>query len=474
MIRSRAGELALAEADVAPVKALLAQGRRHRRRPRPRPRPAAGAGRQWPWWGERAGARVSVCRRPPGCARIRCAGSAPQARRWLLLEHPGPWPVDAVAGSGHRSGRAGGPAAGRGPVGRPHPAGPPAGSRRSRGRPPLDADRPGPGHGRRSVEEDQTCGRRPTALTADPDAGGGVGEPIMLVCTHGVHDACCAIRGRPVAAALAAEWPGQVWECSHVGGDRFAPNVVLLPDGFYYGNLDPESAVHTVRQHLAGARGGGPAPRRGQRSRRRCRPRSVAAYERLGPLAPNAVTVESVHQVGPHHGHGSETTVELRVGRRADGSEVEVWPSAGRRPSSTCRALPGDAGHRVPRSCRSRRFRELEGDADDLVVVPTRVGPAVGVAGGHPQRAVRSDHHVPDPAVVLGEVRLRARRASSPERHREQALAPQGADEGGVPGDGQAGRRTGAGRRPDRLRGDEARRCGTALRPRASRSSCPC
>ena len=36
-------------------------------------------------------------------ARVRTdplAGSAPQANRWLLLEHPGPWPVDAVAGSG--------------------------------------------------------------------------------------------------------------------------------------------------------------------------------------------------------------------------------------------------------------------------------------------------------------------------------------------------------------------------------------
>ena len=36
-------------------------------------------------------------------ARVRAdplVGSAPQARGWLLLEHPGPWRVDAVAGSG--------------------------------------------------------------------------------------------------------------------------------------------------------------------------------------------------------------------------------------------------------------------------------------------------------------------------------------------------------------------------------------
>ena len=84
--------------------------------------------------------------------------------------------------------------------------------------------------------------RPPTPSTAISQRAVDLG-PILLVCTHGVHDTCCALRGRPVAAALAARWPGQVWECSHVGGDRFAPNVVVLPDGFYYGNLDPETAV---------------------------------------------------------------------------------------------------------------------------------------------------------------------------------------------------------------------------------------
>jgi len=60
-------------------------------------------------------------------------------------------------------------------------------------------------------------------------------EPLVLVCTHGRHDACCAERGRPVAAALAALRPEAVWECSHLGGDRFAGNVVVLPGGLGYG-----------------------------------------------------------------------------------------------------------------------------------------------------------------------------------------------------------------------------------------------
>ena len=32
-------------------------------------------------------------------------------------------------------------------------------------------------------------------------------EPVYLVCAHGRHDACCAMRGRPVAAELAADAP---------------------------------------------------------------------------------------------------------------------------------------------------------------------------------------------------------------------------------------------------------------------------
>lgn len=84
----------------------------------------------------------------------------------------------------------------------------------------------------------------------DPDASGP--PPVVLVCAHGQHDTCCAVRGRPVGRALSERWPDLVWECSHVGGDRFAANVVVLPDGVYYGNLDAASCVETVAGHLAG------------------------------------------------------------------------------------------------------------------------------------------------------------------------------------------------------------------------------
>jgi (2Fe-2S) ferredoxin len=265
------------------------------------------------------------------------AGSAPQARGWLLLEHPGPWPVDAVAGSGIE------------PVilQTLSTAAAAAGTRvllvRRPGRPERDAARSWmlTGPGRTTVSgpwrEDVDLQAAAVVLgTAPADGPVGATDALILVCAHGMHDACCAIRGRPVAAALAESFPRQVWECSHVGGDRFAPNVVVLPDGFYYGNLDPDSAVRVVRKHVSGAveatalRGMAQVPPPVQAA-------AVAAYERLGPLAPGAVLAERVDQVGPHDGHGSETTVVLRV---AGMGRVRVEVLAVRRPVAqlTCRA----------------------------------------------------------------------------------------------------------------------------------------
>lgn len=75
------------------------------------------------------------------------------------------------------------------------------------------------------------------AAGARPDFGAEEGDPVVLVCTHGRRDVCCARLGRPLAVLLDAQLPGQVWETTHVGGDRFAPNVVALPDGSYHGGI---------------------------------------------------------------------------------------------------------------------------------------------------------------------------------------------------------------------------------------------
>lgn len=84
----------------------------------------------------------------------------------------------------------------------------------------------------------------------------GIGEPhqapVYLVCTHGSKDVCCAVRGRPVAKALAAIRPGSTWESSHLGGDRFAPNVVCLPHGIVYGHLSAASVGPAVEAYERG------------------------------------------------------------------------------------------------------------------------------------------------------------------------------------------------------------------------------
>ena len=77
-------------------------------------------------------------------------------------------------------------------------------------------------------------------------------EPLVLVCTHGRKDVCCAIDGRVVAAVLDDVLPGAVWETTHLGGDRFAGNVALLPEGSMYGRLDGDVASQVLLDHLDG------------------------------------------------------------------------------------------------------------------------------------------------------------------------------------------------------------------------------
>ena len=43
-----------------------------------------------------------------------------------------------------------------------------------------------------------------------------------------------------VTAALARVFPDEVWECTHLGGHRFAPTALVLPTGYSYGRLDQE------------------------------------------------------------------------------------------------------------------------------------------------------------------------------------------------------------------------------------------
>lgn len=77
-------------------------------------------------------------------------------------------------------------------------------------------------------------------------------EPLFLVCTHGRHDACCSIRGNQVSRRACAEPGMDAWECSHIGGDRFAANLVCFPHGIYYGRVAPDEVVSLMHDYSNG------------------------------------------------------------------------------------------------------------------------------------------------------------------------------------------------------------------------------
>jgi len=89
-------------------------------------------------------------------------------------------------------------------------------------------------------------------LELENPVGAPTSEPLLLVCTHGRRDACCARRGWPVVVALTEAFPEWTWQCSHVGGDRFAANLLILPHGLYYGHVAPDEAVEVVRSYREG------------------------------------------------------------------------------------------------------------------------------------------------------------------------------------------------------------------------------
>ncbi|WP_238393161.1 sucrase ferredoxin [Myxacorys almedinensis] len=68
----------------------------------------------------------------------------------------------------------------------------------------------------------------------------------LMVCTHGNVDVACARFGFPIYEQLRNDYAAnsegklRVWRCSHFGGHVFAPTLVDLPEGRYWGHLEPE------------------------------------------------------------------------------------------------------------------------------------------------------------------------------------------------------------------------------------------
>ena len=193
--------------------------------------------------------------------------------RWLLIEHDGAWAREALESPELPTGLV--DAARRWLKGGP--------GRRvqliRRGGASADVY---PGGARRIFLVDAREGREESFAAAVPDAawdGDAAGSPrpafelegrddevrvswsphaapLVLVCTHGRRDVCCARLGVPIATALADELADEatpvVWQTSHVGGHRFAANIVLLPHGYHFGRLEEPVARRVVRGYLRG------------------------------------------------------------------------------------------------------------------------------------------------------------------------------------------------------------------------------
>jgi hypothetical protein len=94
----------------------------------------------------------------------------------------------------------------------------------------------------------------------------------ILVCTHGNVDTACARFGFPIYETLRKNYaknddgkndagnngeqsqhnsptsPLRVWRCSHFGGHKFAPTLIDLPSGRYWGHVQSETLDPLVHQ----------------------------------------------------------------------------------------------------------------------------------------------------------------------------------------------------------------------------------
>jgi Sucrase/ferredoxin-like len=199
----------------------------------------------------------------PPCATLSRAldeplyGTASRVRGWVLLEQPGPWGAEAVTSSRLEPGLA------RALDRAAHAAHLRLLLIRRPGRGASQAYRCFVAHtsradrwmeGRRLDDPAELLELDMAKVVAGerPGFGGPVPGPVYLVCTNGRHDRCCATYGRPLALALAARFGEPIWESSHVGGDRFAGNLVCLPDGHYFGRVGPDDAERVVDRHRRG------------------------------------------------------------------------------------------------------------------------------------------------------------------------------------------------------------------------------
>lgn len=182
--------------------------------------------------------------------------TAPFATSWILVEQPGPWGPDALTESNLDSGVAAELSRRTGPLNCRVLL-----IRRRAGRYSgaevtcylANAQRAGLWMEQLTLSSPARLLDLPLEdlLTSSTAPGAGpAAQEAFLVCTHGRRDPCCAEYGRALIKEL-AHGP-DVWECSHLGGHRFAANLACFPHGLFYGRVQSSDARPIIERYRAG------------------------------------------------------------------------------------------------------------------------------------------------------------------------------------------------------------------------------
>lgn len=276
-------------------------------------------------------------------------GSGTRFRSFLLLDHRAPWSrtaaADAVAALLGPEEQQLVAEAEAGPVElRPFAIRPVADRRATQVAPPRLGS-VGHGSGMTTLTGPLSAAALRTVHPSSADTGDD-GEVLIGVCTNAKRDRCCAVRGRPVATALHAEFGAPISEISHLGGHRFAATMMVLPTGYSYGSVELDAARDIVRDALDGLVN--PTHLRGRAD---LTPPEQAAdafwRSQLGSVPLDAVRITDSRPDDP-----SADTDVIRVSAAVQGTSAAVrvrYVAGPRVEASVCSTKPFRTGHWVVR-----------------------------------------------------------------------------------------------------------------------------
>lgn len=153
-------------------------------------------------------------------------------------------------------------------------------------------------------------------IVANPAGFPVLEEPRYFVCTNGQRDFCCARFGLRSYAALREVVGDRAWQITHLGGHRFAPNVLVFPSAAMYGRIS-EDAVSSFLDAIES--GAWDLPR----LRGRCRyPGNVQAAEiAVGRLDLTLLNVSGDEQAAQVDLADGPQTISVAV-RRSQGPQL--------------------------------------------------------------------------------------------------------------------------------------------------------